>query len=122
MHQLPPTFLHRLDTIINNHLHDENFSIEILCKELTISYSHTYRKIRETTGFSPSMYVCRKRLEVACQLLTSTEMSIGQIAFRVGFNTQAYFSKCFSEVYGCAPLQFRKQFGRGHKTSILALS
>jgi len=122
MFDLPPTFLNRLDTIIINNLQDENFSIEILCKELAISYSHTYRKIRQTTGLSPSMYVCRKRLEVACRLLKNTKMSIGEIAFRVGFNTQAYFSKCFSEVYGCAPLQFRKQLRRGHKISILALS
>lgn len=122
MLDLPPTFLNRLDAIITDNLANEDFSIEILCKELAISYTHTYRKIRQTTGLSPSMYVCRKRLEVACQLLTNTKMSIGEIAFRVGFNTQAYFSKCFSEVYGCAPLRFRKQLGRGNHTSIFALS
>lgn len=122
MLDLPPTSLNLLDTVINDNLKDEDFSIELLCKELVISYTHTYRKIRQKTGLSPSMYVCRKRLELACQLLTSTKMSIGNIAFRVGFNTQTYFSKCFSEVYGCTPLRFRKQLGRGNKTSMLALS
>lgn len=122
MGELPITFLNRLDTIIQDNLHDEDFSIEILCKELAISYTHTYRKIRKATGLSPSMYVCRKRLERSCQLLTDTELRVGEISFRVGFNTQAYFSKCFSEVYGCAPLRFRKQLGEVDIVPELALS
>ncbi|MFK7980967.1 MAG: helix-turn-helix domain-containing protein [Saprospiraceae bacterium] len=122
MLDLPSIFLNRLDKVIANNLADEDFSIEFLCKELTISYTHTYRKIRQVTGLSPSMYVCRKCLEAACQLLTSTKMSIEEIAFRVGFNTQAYFSKFFSEVYDCTPLRFRKQFGMDDNISVLALS
>lgn len=112
MSDLPPTFLTRLDTIIGDNLHDEDFSIETLCKELSISYSHTYRKIRQATGLSPSMYLCKKRLEKACELLKQTELNIGEIAFRVGFNTQAYFSKCFSDEYDCPPLRFRKRMNK----------
>jgi len=108
----PPTFIHRLDTIIEANLHKEDFSIEFLCKQLTISYTHTYRKIREETGLSPSMYVCKKRLKQACFLLENTELSIGEIAFRVGFNTPTYFSKCFSDEYSCSPLRYRKQQNR----------
>ncbi len=106
---IPPKFSIRLDTIIQNHLHDENFSVEQLCKELTISYTHTYRKIREETGVSPSQYIRKKRLEKACEYLAETELNIGEIAYRVGFNTQAYFTKCFSETYSCTPRKYRKQ-------------
>ncbi len=109
MSEVSLTFLNRLDTIIADNLHDEGFSIETLCKELAISYSHTYRKIRQETGVTPSMYVCKKRLEYACELLITTELNINEIAYQVGFNTQAYFSKCFSDGYGCAPLRFRKK-------------
>lgn len=109
MFPYPPTFIHRLDAIIEANLHKEDFSIGFLCKQLTISYTHTYRKIRKETGLSPSMYVCKKRLIQACFLLENTELSMGEIAFRVGFNTQAYFSKCFSDTYGAPPLQYRKK-------------
>jgi len=105
MKELPLPFLTRLD----------NFSIETLCRELTISYTHTYRKIRQETGLSPSMYVCRKRILKACQLLAESRLTIGDIAFQVGFNSQAYFSKCFSDTYGYPPFQYRKRLE--HKVS-----
>lgn len=108
-YDLPPTFLTRLDTIIANNLHDEDFSIETLCRELSISYTHTYRKIRQETGLSPSMYICKKRLEVACELIEKTDLNMGEIAYKVGFNTQAYFSKCFSDAYNCPPKRYRNQ-------------
>ena len=109
MKDLPPTFLARLDRIIDENLHDEKFSIEKLRQELSISYTHTYRKIRRETGLSPSMYICKKRLEAACQLLEKTDLNIGEIAYKVGFNTQAYFTKCFSDRYNCPPKRYRNQ-------------
>lgn len=110
MHDFSATsFKMRLDQVIEKNLHDEDFSIEQLCRELTISYTHTYRKIREELQLSPSRYVSQKRLERACQLLATTEMRMRDIAYAVGFNTQAYFSRCFSEVYGCSPLRYKKQ-------------
>jgi len=109
MLNIPPKFSVRLDTIIQNHLQNENFSVEMLSKELRISYTHTYRKIREVTGLSPSQYIRKKRLEKACEYLAETDLNIGEISFHVGFNTQAYFTKCFSKKYGCAPRQYRKR-------------
>lgn len=118
MTDLPPTFLNRLDAIITKNLHDESFSIELLCKELTISYTHSYRKIRATTGLSPSMYVCKMRLERACQLLQATEFSICEIAFKVGFSSQAYFSKCFVDWYDCPPLRYRRSQTTGEQNDL----
>jgi len=117
---LPSNFLDRLDTIITKNLHKENFSIEILCKELTVSYTHTYRKIRTATGLSPSMYICKMRLKQACQLLEITDLNIRKIAFRVGFNTQAYFSKCFTDWCGCPPLRYRRSWTNGEVKNLVA--
>jgi len=103
------SFLEKTDNIINSNLSNENFSIDFLCRELTTSYSHTYRKIQQATGLSPSRYVCQKRLEMACQLLVETTWNMSEIAFRVGFNTQAYFSRCFVAFFGYPPLQYRKK-------------
>jgi len=106
---LPPRFLEKLDTIIEENLSDENFSIEALCSKMNISYHSVYRKIKEQTGLTPSRYVCAKRLQRAVYLLENSELSIQQIAYRVGFNTQAYFTKCFVSEMGCPPTQYRKE-------------
>jgi len=108
---LPPKFLEKLDTIIEENLSDENFSIEALCSKMSISYHHAYRKIKEQTGLTPSMYVCSKRLQRAIYLLECTDLPIQQIAYRVGFNTQAYFTRCFVNEMGCPPTQYRKEIG-----------
>ncbi len=115
------TFLEKADLIILSNLSNENFSIDFFCRELTTSYTHTYRQIHQATGLSPSRYVCQKRLEKACQLLAETEWNMREIAFEVGFNTQAYFSKCFAERYSCPPLRFRKQQQKAQDTYALAL-
>ena len=109
MNDLPKSFMETVYAIIDRNISNENFSIDALCKELPISYSHTYRKIREETGLSPSMYVCKKRLEKACELLETTDLKMNKIALRVGFKTQAYFSTCFTKLYGFSPLQYRQK-------------
>lgn len=121
MSDLPPPFLGRLDAIILDNLHNDEFTIEKMCKELAISYSHTYRKIQATTGLSPSMYVCKKRLELACELMVETELTMGEIAHRVGFNTAAYFSKCFAAAYGCPPLRYRKKLIREQRFGVVVV-
>lgn len=109
MNDLPKNFMETVYAITEKNLSDKHFSIKALCKELPISYSHTYRKIREETGLSPSMYVCNKRLEKACELLESTDLKMSKIALRVGFKNQAYFSTCFTKIYDCSPLQYRQK-------------
>ena len=109
MDTIPTSFLDRLDAIIEQHYQDDTFSIEQLSKELTFSYSHTHRKIKEATGLSPSQYLCKKRLAHACILIETTELNLSSIAYQIGFNNQHYFSKCFSMHYGCPPSAFRKK-------------
>ena len=106
---LPPRFLEKLDTIIDENLSNEDFSIEALCSQMNVSYHSVYRKIKEQTGLTPSRYVCAKRLQRAIYLLDNSEFSIQQIAYKVGFSTQAYFTRCFVNEMGCPPTQYRKE-------------
>lgn len=115
MQDYPQNFLNRLDEIIAANLQNSNFSIAYLCREITISYTHIYRKIRAETGLSPSMYVNKKRLEKAVYLLEYSELNMEEIACQVGFNTPTYFSKCFSDQYADTPLQYRKKAKKERK-------
>lgn len=105
--EFPKKFINRVDELLEENIGNESSCIEVLKKKLLISYPHLYRKIRKETGLSPSQYIRKKKLEYAYHLIKSSDLNIAQIGYRVGFNSPAYFSKCFSEYYGSSPLKFR---------------
>ena len=74
-------------------------------------YSEYYmtRKFKEETGYFISDYVKFARIERAKLLLQSTDLSILEIAGRLGFATRSYFSQAFREVTGMTPTQFREK-------------
>ena len=74
-------------------------------------YSEYYmtRKFKEETGYFISDYVKFARIERAKLLLQSTDLSIVEIAGRLGFATRSYFSQAFREVTGMTPTQFREK-------------
>lgn len=109
MDKLPPKFMQRVDAIIQSKMHSEAFGVNVLHKELSMSYSHMHRKIKEKTKVSPSIYIRNKRLARACYMLEMTDLNIGEISHKVGFNTPNYFSECFSDCYGRTPSAFRKE-------------
>ncbi len=97
------SFILKLRGIIENHIEEENFSVEQLSFEVNMSRVQLHRKITALTGNNSSYFIRRVRLEKAMELLTAGELSISEIAYSVGFNTPQYFSKCFHEYYGFTP-------------------
>ncbi|MCB0274956.1 MAG: response regulator [Calditrichaeota bacterium] len=102
------TFLKKLRTVLDQHLTDENFGIEVLCEELAMSQRQVQRKIRATTGESPTDLIRSARLERARYLLEQQTGTVSEIAFEVGFNNLSYFSRCFRQRFGVTPSQFTK--------------
>jgi signal transduction histidine kinase/ligand-binding sensor domain-containing protein/DNA-binding response OmpR family regulator len=101
-------FLTKVLAIIEDHMDDENFSIEELSREVGYSNMHLYRKIKALTGQTPSVFVRTIRLKRAAQLLIGKSDNVTQIAYSVGFSSLAYFNKCFKEQFGTAPGQFAR--------------
>ena len=62
--------------------------------------------MKTVTDLSPIELIRNKRMEAAAHLLLHSDYSMFDIAVRTGFNSQAYFSKCFKAVYGCAPSEY----------------
>lgn len=96
-------FLIRLRAIIREHLDDSQFSVERLGEEMGLSRAQLYRKVKALTGLSPVELFRKARLEQAHHLLQTTEMSISEIAYAVGFSTPGYFSKCYKDEFGVSP-------------------
>ena len=100
-------FFDRLEEVVLANLDNEDFSIDDLANLLYLSNSQVFRKIKKKTGLSPSNYIQKKRLEEAAILIKKSDLSISEIAYRVGFNTISYFSRSFSAYYGYPPSQLR---------------
>ena len=68
-----------------------------------ISRAQLYRKIKTMTGISPNDIIREARLKRADRLLETTDKSISEIAYEVGFSSPSYFTKCYREFFGRTP-------------------
>ncbi len=88
----------------------EKFHIDELCRHISRSESQTIRIFKSTYGITPYKYVLNKRLELAKSLLNSTNLSIIEIADKLCFADEYYFSNLFKSKVGLTPSGYRKQF------------
>jgi len=100
-------FLERVDVIIDQNLDNVSFCMADLQGGLLMSSSQIYRKIKQQTECSPSVYIRRIRLKYAHALILNSDLSLSEISYRVGFNGLSYFSRCFSNFYGSPPSSLR---------------
>ena len=96
-------FLARFRAVVRENLADENLSVEQIGSSLGLSRVQLYRKVKALTGYSPVELIRITRLKTAEQLLKTTDKTIAEIAYAVGFGTPSYFSKCFKELFGRQP-------------------
>lgn len=105
----------RLNTIIKEHISDSSLTIEGLSAEFGISRVHLHRKLKELYNQTPSVYLRNIRLEHAAYLLRTKKISIAEVAFAVGFNSQQYFTNCFKDLYGLSPSAYAAEHENGMK-------
>lgn len=110
---LDDKFLHRVREAIEANMDDEQFGVENLARQVALSRSQLHRKLQALTGKGPNEIIRQMRLERAKSLLEQGAGTISEIAFRVGFNSPAYFSTCFSEQYGYPPTSLKKSEKNG---------
>jgi signal transduction histidine kinase/ligand-binding sensor domain-containing protein/response regulator RpfG family c-di-GMP phosphodiesterase len=93
--------------IINENLSKEDLCVQDIADELALSRSKLYRKIKELTGKSANEMIRKMRLEKSKELLEITEMTIGEICYKVGFSSPSYYTKRFKEYTGLIPKEYR---------------
>ncbi len=98
----------RLTTLVEEEL-DKVWTIENLCLDLGMSRSQVYRKVKAVTGYSTTIYIRHIKLKHALVLLKTTDKTIAEIAYSVGFRDPAFFTRCFSEVFGKTPKEVRRK-------------
>lgn len=97
------SFLKQLRKIIQENLSNSDLSVEQIGDEIGLSRVQLYRKVKALTGYSPVEILRKARLTRARHLLQTTERTVSEIAYAVGFSTPSYFSKCYKDEFGESP-------------------
>jgi signal transduction histidine kinase/DNA-binding response OmpR family regulator/sugar lactone lactonase YvrE len=102
-------FLEQAMNTVEQHLGDGEFSVQVLAREMAMSQSVFYRRIKSITGQTAVEFIRDVRLKRAAQLLAQTTMRVSEIAFEVGIEDAKYFRKAFQKIYSLTPSDYAKQ-------------
>ena len=101
-------FISRFKKVVEERMTDSELSVETIGSELGLSRVQLYRKVKALTGSSPVDLLRKARLNKGQQLLQTTDLSVSEIAYQVGFTSPSYFTKCYKDEYGKVPGDSRK--------------
>ena len=104
-------FLNRLQKTLDANLSDPTCNAAFFCKELGMSRMQLHRKLLAYTGLSTTAFLRSQRLKQAIHILQTSDASINEVAYEVGFNTPSYFIKCFKEAYKKTPSEYLQAYG-----------
>ncbi|MGM0580877.1 MAG: ATP-binding protein [Bacteroidota bacterium] len=103
-------FLQKTIKIIHSEMENDLFCSNSLARNLNLSESQLYRKLKAVSGKSTAVFIRSVRLQKAKELLQTTNKTIAEIAYEVGFNDPSWFSRAFKEEFGFAPSAMHKSF------------
>jgi signal transduction histidine kinase/ligand-binding sensor domain-containing protein/DNA-binding response OmpR family regulator len=102
-------FLENLGMFIENNIDSDNLSVNLVAKELGMSHSVLYKKLKTLTGLSLIDYMRDYRLKKAKQLFKTKQFTLNEVCYQVGYSDRKYFSKLFKERFGNPPTFYMKE-------------
>lgn len=103
-------FVEKCIAIVEANLDNDEFSIKVLAREIGMSYSSVYKKIRLVSGESLRGFVRFIRLRKAAELMINTSLNVNEIGFQVGINDVKYFREQFNKVFGMNPSEYIRRY------------
>lgn len=105
-------FLSQLETVVKEHLADPEFDINALARQLGVSRSSLYNKLKVLSDMTPTEFMLNARLKFALDLLENhPDLQITEIAYQAGFNSLRYFRHCFKARFNQTPQEYREKKG-----------
>lgn len=101
-------FMADFGRVVRERMSDSSLSVETISSTLGLSRVQMYRKVKQLTGQSPVEIIRVTRLKKAERLLKTTQMTVSEISYDVGFSSPSYFSKCFKDYFGVQPGEVRE--------------
>lgn len=105
LNRIDSEFLNTLNDYIQENISEEDFSIDVLAKQMNMSRSSFYRKLKAVTGMTPVDYLKNFRLDYSVRLLLDG-VRVTEVAVLAGFTSSSYFAKCFKAKYGMIPKEY----------------
>jgi DNA-binding response OmpR family regulator len=99
-------FMDKLLLIIDKELSNPDLDVDQLCNSIGMSRTKLYHKIKEISGQAPNEFIRSIRLKKAIEIMTHEDVLLTEVIYRVGIQTQSYFTKAFKKEYGKTPTQF----------------
>ena len=99
-------FLVKLNEIIEENIENSDFVVDDLAREIGISSSGLFAKIKQISGVTPNKLILSMRLKKAAELLSEKRYRVNEVCYKVGFNNPSYFAKCFQKQFGKLPKDF----------------
>lgn len=111
MPSMEQVFLTRVQTALETHLDDEQYSVDRLCEEVGLGRTQLHRKLKALIDQTPGDLLRLLRLQRAHDLLRNNVGTVAEVAYRVGFGNPANFSTSFSRHFGYPPSEVRRKAG-----------
>lgn len=102
-------FVEKLKALIEEKMSNSDLSVEDLGAELGLGRVQLYRKTKSLTGYAPNELLRIARLKKAASLLASSEKTVAEITYEVGFSSPSYFTRCYKDYFGESPSEFLKR-------------
>ena len=109
LNKLDKDFIQLFEEIIEKYIQEQDLSVDFISSKLGLSRTQLYRKIKALTNYSPVEYLTIYRLKKAEHLMRSSEISIKEIAYQLGFTAPSYFSTSFKKYFKVSPTEFLKK-------------
>ena len=103
-------FLKKTLEVVEKNIDNPDFDNDSFCRELGVSNTQLYKKLKSLLGLSASEFIKDIRLKRAAQLLKMNGKNISEVAYMCGFGDPKYFSKCFKKQFGVNPKRFPRHF------------
>ncbi len=99
-------FMDKLLHIINAQISNPDLDIDKVCISIGMSRTKFYHKLKELSGQTPNEFIRSIRLKKAIEILTHEDVLLTEVIYRVGIQTQSYFTKAFKKEFGKTPSQY----------------
>ncbi len=109
MGSLDEQFLRKFTQYVETHYEDQSLTVENLSEAFGLSRVQLYRKVKALLGESVNDYIQQVRLKKASRFLLEGELTVAEIAYKVGYSSPAYFSTAFKGKYACSPSEYREK-------------
>ncbi len=99
--------MRKVSLFVEEHISDAGIGVGDMAEAAAVSRSGLQRKMKQILGVTPLDFLREARIKHACRLLSTTQMSVSEVAYSCGFSDPKYFSRCFKASVGKSPSEYK---------------